>query len=177
MKACDKCKEDRPDQEISIWYGSNGGAYYCCDKCRPTIRDYKDFIGTEKIYMGECDVCFKPAIGSIYDNKLGKMMDVCDACMDHMIERDDQTDEHHISNVEIVKNMLKYLPEVKKIIYKPHTTVLHFKDKTKSVVKLHNSDSYDLEKAILWAYAKHHSKKAKVERDYKYYYGSCSFTI
>ena len=55
--------------------------------------------------------------------------------------------------------MLKYLPDVRSIaVNDKDWTILNFKDGEKVIVKC--SQAYDLEKAILYAYAKKHRAKS-----------------
>jgi hypothetical protein len=56
--------------------------------------------------------------------------------------------------------MLDYLPDVKKIIHNYPATVLIFKNGLKSVVKC--EQDHDLEKAVLYAWVKHHKRRKNV---------------
>ena len=45
-------------------------------------------------------------------------------------------------------------PEIDRVIYNGRATIVFWKDKTKTVVKLCEGDTYDPENAIVWAYMK-----------------------
>ena len=71
-----------------------------------------------------------------------------------------------MNNQEIIKFMKEYLPGIEKIIYNYPATILFMKDGSKSVVKHVDSSCPDLEKSILYAWAKYEIKKKKKKNSF-----------
>ena len=139
-KKCDDCKHSR--------YNNSTG--YTCPKRPCTISGGAQAFEPVEKKVQHTQTC--PRCEASVDQ-----VEICSGmCSDCFISDNKAT--------EIIKFMLEYLPEIRKINIHGDRTVLYFKSGGKTMVKKSDGEDYDLEKAVLYGFIKHMKKKYSILR-------------